>query len=108
MPSVKNNLIRKSREAMLAAVQVYNNPQITFKAETFITLAIIAWTYLLHAFYRSIKLDYRYYHYKGNRKVYDKTKYGAVKTWELERCLNEDKCPVDYSTKENLRFLIGI
>ena len=25
---------------MLSAVQVYNNPQITFKSETFITLAV--------------------------------------------------------------------
>lgn len=47
----KTELIVKSREAMMAAVQLYNNPQITFKTETFITLAVIAWTYLLHAYY---------------------------------------------------------
>ena len=47
----KTELLIKSREAMMSAVQLYNNPQITFKSETFITLAIIAWTYLLHAFY---------------------------------------------------------
>lgn len=44
--SIKDELIRKGREAVLAAVQVYNNPNITFKAETFITLAVIGWTYL--------------------------------------------------------------
>lgn len=54
--SIKDELIRKGREAVLAAVQVYNNPNITFKAETFITLAVIGWTYLLHAYYRSQKL----------------------------------------------------
>ena len=44
--SVKDELVKKSREAILAAVQIYNSPQITFKAESFITLAIIGWTYL--------------------------------------------------------------
>ena len=59
--SVKTELVKKAREAMLAAVQLYNNPQVTFKAESFITLAIIGWTYMLHAYYRSIHVDYRYY-----------------------------------------------
>ena len=40
--SVKNELAVKSREAMLSAVQVYNNPNIQFKAETFIVLAVIS------------------------------------------------------------------
>ena len=47
--SVKTELVKKAREAMLAAVQLYNNPQVTFKAESFITLSVIGWTYLLHA-----------------------------------------------------------
>ncbi len=106
--SVKDELVRKSREAMLAAVQIYNNPNITFKAESFISLAVIGWTYLLHAYYRGQKIDYRYFRMKGSRKEYDKTKYGAYKHWELERCLNEESCPLDPDTKMNLRFLIGI
>ena len=60
----KTELLIKSREAMMSAVQLYNNPQITFKSETFITLAIIAWTYLLHAFYANEGIDYRYFHRK--------------------------------------------
>lgn len=101
-------LFKKSREAMLSAVQIYNNPQVVFKSETFITLAVIAWTYLLHAYYRKNNVDYRYYKQNGSRKKYDKTKYGANKYWELERCLTEQKCPLDQDTKNNLRFLIGI
>ena len=106
--SLKDELVRKSREAMLAAVQIYNNPHITFKAESFITLAVISWTYLLHAYYKSQKIDFRYWKQKGSRKFYDRTKYGAYKHWELERCLNDDACPLDPDTKTNLRFLIGI
>ena len=99
----------KSREAMLAAVQIYNNPQVSFKSESFITLAVISWTYLLHAFFANAGIDYRYYdELDGGRKKYHKTKYGAYKHWELERCLNEKDCPLDESTSSNLRFLIGI
>ena len=43
--SIKLELIKKSRESKLAAVQIYNNPTITFKAESFIVLSIISWTY---------------------------------------------------------------
>lgn len=106
--SIKDELIKKSREAMIAAVQIYNNPSVTFKAETFITLSVIAWTYLLHAYYRNKKIDYRYYEKKGKHKKYDRTKYGAFKHWELEHCLNEKSCPLDEDTQANLRFLIGI
>jgi hypothetical protein len=107
--SVKNELAVKSREAMLSAVQVYNNPNIQFKAETFIVLAIISWTYLLPSFYKSQGIDYCYYKQNANgRKRYDRTKYGAKKHWELERCLNDDAYPLDITVKENLRFLIGL
>lgn len=106
--SIKTELLQKSREAVLAAVQIFNSPSITFKAETFIVLAIIAWTYLMHAYYRQQGIDYRYFDQKGIRKRYHKTKHGAYKHWELERCLNETSCPLDKNTKNNLRFLIGL
>ena len=92
----------------MAAIEIYNNPSIIFKSEIFIVLAIISWTYLLHAYYREIKIDYKYYHIIGRRKKYDRTKYGAYKNWELERCLNEKKCPLDKNVSANLKFLIGI
>lgn len=106
--SMKDELIKKSREAMLAAVQIYNNPAITFKAESYITLCIISWTYLMHAFYRSKNIDYKFYKMTGTRKKYDKTKYGAYKSWDLETCLNKKECPLDSATKVNLKFLIGL
>lgn len=106
--SIKDELVGKSREALLAAVQIYNTPQITFKAESFITLSIIGWTYLLHAYYHSKGICYRYYRFNGKKKVFDKTKYGAYKHWELERCINDKNCPLDTDTIANLRFLIGV
>lgn len=106
--SIKAELLTKSRESMLAAVQVFNNPNILFKSETFVVLSIISWTYMLHAYYRSKTIEYRYYEMHGARKRFDKTKRGAFKYWELERCLNDDDCPIDKVAKSNLKFLIGL
>lgn len=108
--SVTDELVHKSREAALAAVQIFNNPAITFKSEIFPVVICIAWTYLLHAYFRKEKVEYRYYKKSknGNRKIFDKTKLGAYKHWELERCLNDDKSPVERNVANNLRFLIGL
>lgn len=106
--SYKSELLKKSREAMLCAIQNYNNPNIHFKSEVFIVLAIIAWTYLLHAYYRFNKIDYKYFDVKNGKKKYDKTKFGAYKNWSLETCLNNKDSPVDKDTKNNLLFLIEI
>ncbi|MDD3436190.1 MAG: DUF3644 domain-containing protein [Candidatus Gastranaerophilales bacterium] len=108
--SYTEELLKKSQEAALSAVCIFNNPNIEFKSESFIVLMNIAWTYLMHAYYRKNNIDYRYYTTKGQtkRKFYDKTKRGAYKYWELERCLNDKKSPIDKATKDNLIFLIGI
>ena len=71
-------------------------------------LSNVAWTYLLHAYNKDHKIDYRYYAIKKTRKKFDKTRRGAYKTWELERCLNDDKNPIDKVSSANLRFLIGL
>lgn len=106
--SVKNELLLKSKESMLSSVQVFNNPNTQFKSESFIVLSVIAWTYLLHAYYRNSKIEYRYFDQGEKRKSFHTTKYGAHKYWELERCLNDAMSPVDNVTASNLRFLIGL
>ena len=106
--SVKEELLKKSREAALAAVQIFNNPSVSFKSETYVVLMIIAWTYLLHAHFRGKKVDYRYFTLSGKRKHYERTKYGALKHWELDRCLSEKSCPLEREVTQNLRFLVGL
>lgn len=106
--SIKKELLVKSREAALAAVQIFNNPNITFKSECYIVLMIIAWTYLMHAYYRDKKVDYRYFKMVNNRKRFDKTKNKAKKHWELERCLNDRNSPIDKNTCNNLNYLIKL
>lgn len=108
--SITNELIVKSREAALAAIQLFNNPLITFKSESFIVLSNIAWTYLLHAYYRRMGVEYRYYRRPegGRRRRFVRTDEGAFKYWDLAKCLQARECPLDSDTKANLEFLIGL
>ena len=106
--SEKIDLIMKSREAMLSAVQIYNNPLISFKTESFIVLSLIAWTYLLHAHYRVNKIDYRYFTKNSRRKKYTRNPDGSIKYWDLRECISQSDCPLDKDTKNNLNFLIGL
>lgn len=106
--SVSGELLTKSREAALSAVQIFNSPLITFKSEIFIVLMNVAWTYLLHAYYRKHRVEYRYFNKIGKKRVFNKTASGAHKHWELERCLNAKESSVDKDSANNLRFLIGI
>ncbi|MDT7516051.1 DUF3644 domain-containing protein [Rhodoferax mekongensis] len=106
--SLAIELLAKSREAALSAIRIFNDPHVAFKSETFIVLMVIAWTYLLHAHYRRKSVEYRYYTQLGKKRRFDRTKSGAYKYWELERCLNDKASPVDKDAANNLRFLIGL
>lgn len=89
-------------------MQIFNNPLIRFKSESYIVLMVIAWTYLLHAHYRTVGVEYRYFDQKPKARRFHKTKHGAYKYWELERCLNHAESPVVGAVAANLRFLIGL
>ncbi len=106
--SVKAELIAKSREAALSAIQLFNNPLVQFRSEGFIMLMVVAWTYLLHAHYRECGIEYRYFDLVHVRRRFHRSPRGAYKYWELERCLNDAACPVDRNTANNLRFIIGL
>lgn len=93
---------------MLSAVQIYNNPLITFKTESFIVLSLIAWTYMLHAYYRSKNIDYRYFTKPGKRKRFVRNPNGSIRYWDLKECISKESCPLDKNTKNNLEFLIGL
>ncbi|MEJ1979039.1 MAG: DUF3644 domain-containing protein [Acetobacteraceae bacterium] len=100
-----DELLVKSREAMIQAVQCFNNPTSLFKSEVFIVVSVIGWTYLLHWHYRGKGVDYRYKKEDGSPRL---TKHGAEKHWELDACLDCPAYPLDLQTKVNLRFLIEI
>ncbi len=94
--------VQKATEAMKASVAVYNNPTIRWKSEIFIVNAVIAWTYLMHAYYGTHGIDYRYRH--GGELVL--TADGRPKHWELTKCLDAHECPLPNPVKSNLQYLI--
>ena len=101
-------LISKAREAMLCAVQIFNNPLVSFKSELFIVNSCISWTYLLQAYYKKHNIDFRYSEERNGKKEFAKTKYGSYRYWDLSRCLKVIQCPLDCYTKKNIEFLLKI
>lgn len=99
-----DELLIKAREAMIAAVHTFNSAGLFFRAELFIVTSIIAWTYLMHAYYKREGVDYRY---KRNGQV-QKTKHGADKFWELGQCISHGGCPLERGVIDNLNFLTEI
>ena len=83
--SVQREPLNKSKEAALNAVQTFNNPLTTFKTETFIVLMVVAWTYMLHAYYGREHVEYRYFKQNKVRRRFDRTKSGAFRYWDLAR-----------------------
>lgn len=94
------DLLLQAREAMLAAISVFNNPNINFRTEIFITNAVIAWTYLLHAYFLRQNVTYQYQN--------EQTPGGQPKYFELGRCLRLEASPVDRATKTNLEYLLEL
>ena len=90
---------------MIAAVHIFNAAGLTFRAELFIVTSIIAWTYLLHAWFGREGIDIRY---KDRGGVVKKTKHGAEWHWDLGHCLRHQKCPLDALVTSNLDFLIEL
>ena len=69
---------------------------------------VIAWTYLMHAYYRQMGIEYRYYEQGNKRRKFQRTSSGTFRYWELGRCLKNSACPLDEPTKNNRRFMIGL
>lgn len=99
-----DELLLKSREAMIAAVHTFNSVGLTFKAELFIVTAIISWTYLMHAWFKREGVEYR--HMKN--EVAQTTKEGADKYLELGALLRHPKSPIGAGAKRNLEILLEL
>lgn len=100
-----DELLIKAREAMIAAVHIFNGAGLTFRAELFVVTSIIAWTYLFHAWFRREGIDYRYR--KGDGTI-QKTKHGEDCYWELGKCIRHARCPVAKGVIINLDFLLEL
>ncbi|MBL0691911.1 MAG: DUF3644 domain-containing protein [SAR324 cluster bacterium] len=109
--AIKIILLKKSKQAALTAVQTFNNPNIKFKSEAYIVLIMIAWRYLLHAYFKKNKIDYRCVDKSKSerkRRIFYMTKTKKYKYWGLRECLEQKGLPLDKGVVNNLNFLIGL
>lgn len=92
----KNQRLISAREAMLSAVQIFNNPYSHFKVEIFCILVNIAWTYLLHEKLENIKEGLSL---RGNGKA--KSVHEIIQSEKINPIDNKAVC-------ENLKKIIEI
>lgn len=93
---------------MLAAVSIYNNPLITFKTETCISLICNAWTYLLQAHCESEGMETRQPDTSTKRKRYKRNEDGEYLLLSLKELVSLSSGLLGEAARENLQFLIGI
>lgn len=79
-------LVTKSRESALLAVQVFNNPLIHFRFPSFCIHMIIAFTSLFHALFEEAGIDYIY---RNKDNPEHRTKAGQPRFWDLSRCVKQ-------------------
>ena len=101
-----DELLIKSREAMLAAIQTFNSGGLNFRSELFIVTAMIAWTYAMHSWFKKEGIDYWYKNPDNSLKLTRAD--GPIKYWELSHCIKHTQCPLDALVVQNLSFLIKI
>jgi hypothetical protein len=99
-----DRLIDKSRESCLLAVQIYNNPLISFRTPGFIVQMIIAYTALFHAVFEADAKDYYYKNEDGTPKVIDGDNYA----WDISECIKYFYGEYSSPERENLKFCVRI
>jgi hypothetical protein len=102
-PSSDNDLrVEKAVELMKSAVTVYNNCTIGFRTEIFIVNALIAWTYVLHAYFIKRLINPIYLENNALKLTAD----GEEKFWDLSECLKAKDLPLTLGETNNLKYLL--
>lgn len=96
--------LESSIDSALLAVEIYNKPRTAFRSEGFITMMIIAWTRLFHAYFHYTIGDK--YFYKKKNGHYDLVD-GERKSWDLSKCIKEYK-NLNAPVQKNLNFFIKL
>lgn len=105
------SILESSMDSALAAVEIYNKPRTAFRVEAYITLMVIAWTKLFHAFFNKTIGD-TYYH-RGKNKRFIKID-GEKRAWELTDCIKEfqklapPEKRLSDAVKNNLLFIMKL
>ena len=98
-------LLKKSQESAILAVDIYNKPATKFRSYGFIVLMTIAWTSIFHAIFEKQKIKYFYRKPDSQRFLYVD---GEKKAWDLSKCSNEFFEDKNSPIKKNLDFFIAL
>jgi hypothetical protein len=98
-------ILESAIDAALLAVEVYNKPRTAFRSECFISMMIIAWTRLFHAYFNSSIGD-KYYYKKKNSNRYERID-GEKRAWELATCIPKYG-QISEPVRKNLEFFIKL
>ena len=99
------NILESSIESALLAVEIYNKPRTPFRVENYISLMIIAWTKLFHAYFHHT-IGNLFYYKKKNSNRYELID-GERKAWELKTCITKYK-QLEEPIRANLEFFIKL
>lgn len=105
MRRVAKELVIKSRESALLAVEVFNRPTAEFRVQTFVMLMHVAWNALLLARFHADRIRPFYKDKKGLRYL---RVDGEKKAWDLSRCVKEHWEDRAGAVRKNLEFFIGL
>lgn len=117
--NIVKQLLQKSKDSAMLAVEFYNKPAVRFKSEGFITMMVIAWTSLFHAYYiKNKKKPFFKKKQTGATRprfeiIIEKLPDGSIikekKWWDLTMCIQE-YFATDSSNpvKVNLEFFIPL
>ena len=98
------SILSSSIDSALLAVEIYNKPRTTFRSEGYITMMVIAWTKLFHAFFHATIGD-RYYCKDKNGRF--KKINGQKYAWSLFDCVKEYGS-IPKAVRSNIRFFIQL
>lgn len=102
-PSI-DALLDKSRESALLAVQIYNNPLVSFRAPGYVVHMVIAFTALFHAIFEYKGVDYSFKMPDGRYDMVD----GEPKAWDASACAKAYYAGRTVPEGENLALFIQL
>ncbi len=105
LPKKVRELLTKSRDSAILAVDIYNKPSTKFRSYGFIVMMNIAWTSLFLAIFERDGIKYHYKKPNSNRYYYVD---GEKKAWDISKCVKEYFKEQNPPSRENLKFFVGL
>lgn len=93
-PSIKRQLLKKGKDAVLLAIEIYNKPNVEFRSGGYIVLMMIAWSALLYAVLSKRKINC-FERTQNNRIVYVNDEPKVLSLNELvSKCFANSNDPI--------------